>query len=344
MGTDAASGFDRQLFAKAGVLAKEERPSAHDRPAQAPAELVAKEIEFLDREGRSRVERLVAVELVRAAVKVVTAALGDDVDDRAGRPAELGRRAAGHHTEFLDAVDGRKDRDTVDQRLVVVHPVEKKIIELLPYAVHRQGGASGVAVAKRFSIAAAAVGIAAGNAAMHPGSERRQLREVPPVEGQLLDLLFADDGADRRADPINDRDLGDNLHRFSQPARREVEIQLQYLVHREVDDRNFLRRETGERRPDRITARAQRRHGVPPGAISHPRRRHLCRAIGRGHGHSRQCSAGGVGDHALDAAGVALREPWCGQHQHEDRRQPQPAGQARQSVHDQPPPGHEKRR
>ena len=79
------------------VAREEEGPIAHERPAQRAAELVLAQQRHglvLGVEVAARVELLVAQELEGAAVQLVGARAGGDVDQRRRLAAELGRRIA----------------------------------------------------------------------------------------------------------------------------------------------------------------------------------------------------------------------------------------------------------
>ena len=71
----------------------------------------------------------------QAALHLVGARLGDDVDDAAGGAAELGVRAGGHHLEFLDRFERDVDRGALaahllaEEAVVVVAAVEADVVE-----------------------------------------------------------------------------------------------------------------------------------------------------------------------------------------------------------------------
>ncbi len=98
-------------------------------------------IERLDlgREEVARVERVVAQELVDAAVKLVAARSRHDARGRAAGAAVLGRRALRQDAELGDRVDRNLQRVAAVHAVHVLGAVDEIDVLLGPHAVHRVG-------------------------------------------------------------------------------------------------------------------------------------------------------------------------------------------------------------
>ena len=127
-------GLGRRLL----VVGEEiERAVAHERAAEGAACLVAPEVGLaaaaLGRVGGGDLVPL--PEVVGRPGRFVRPRLGDDVDEAAGRSAELGRRALVHHHDLLDRVLVEGERGPLaapllaEERVVEVGPVDDDVVE-----------------------------------------------------------------------------------------------------------------------------------------------------------------------------------------------------------------------
>jgi hypothetical protein len=149
------------------VVDEEERPIAHDRPAEHAAELIAAELRLLGvRRGEdvARVQRLVTEELERRAMEGVGARLGRQVDDAAIEAAELGWRTVRFDRELLDRVDRREERDLTGLGLQHRDAVEQILVRARPSAVDARE--------------------LRGRRQRHPGREGGKRDEAAPVQRQ----------------------------------------------------------------------------------------------------------------------------------------------------------------
>ena len=205
---------------------EEEGLVADDRAAQRGAELVLPEIgaeaagpaagEAVGEIGR---EGVVLAEVVRRAAQPVGARLGDDVEEPAARPAELGVRAVGDDDEVLDRVEVERERRALAAALLA----EEGIVEV--GAVHRDVVVDAALAADADLVAVGALHD------RHVRRERREVEDVAPVVRQSLHGLDAEPGGrlrrrhvDRRLARLH-RDVGE-LHRL----RLEPELHLRRLA------------------------------------------------------------------------------------------------------------------
>src|SRR6266849_184024 len=139
---DAAGSSERdtevlagEVFANTFASGEEEQLVLDKRAAEAAAELVAAEIIERLAVGGGGGEGFRAEVLKGAAVNVVGARLGDDVDDPACGAAEFGIGAAGHHLEFSDCFEGDVDSSALaahllaEEAIVVITAIEADVVE-----------------------------------------------------------------------------------------------------------------------------------------------------------------------------------------------------------------------
>ena len=126
---------------------EEERLVPHDRaPSVAPLVLaerrlvevnrIAEDVELL--EVLLRVERVVAEIVEGVAVQAVGSALRDDVDDAAGRLAELRGVGVGQDLELADRFLAEARAHGADDLVVVVEAVHHDVVRASPLAGERQ--------------------------------------------------------------------------------------------------------------------------------------------------------------------------------------------------------------
>src|SRR5439155_20153102 len=100
----------------------------HDRSAERGAELMLSEIGLQSKACMRRIgrERSIFAEVVHGSVHLVGATLGDDVDESATRPPELGVRALGGDDHLADGVEIEGERWPLAPALLA----EERIVEV----------------------------------------------------------------------------------------------------------------------------------------------------------------------------------------------------------------------
>ena len=145
----------------------------------------------------------VAVVFVERAVEIVGAALGDESDLSAGGTAAIGVVVGGGDAKFLHGVegDGEHGSEGVAAGLVIdVDAIESDVALVAARAVDRAAAAIEVLVDVG---AVAGVGDA--------GLKREEIRDVAGFDGQLLDLVLVEGGAQRGVGGIEGHGLGGNF-------------------------------------------------------------------------------------------------------------------------------------
>jgi hypothetical protein len=166
--------------------AEEEGPVLYDGAAQTSAELIAIEDRPLDvvcvKEGVVGRKRRVAVELVKRAVELVRARLGNHVRDKPGAAPVLGRVVVRLDSEFLDGVErhvlARQGRECV----IIFAAVEQEVRRLRALAIDGESRSALVA----------AVGVAVGSVG-RARRERDEVVRVPRYERERRDLSLVYD-------------------------------------------------------------------------------------------------------------------------------------------------------
>ncbi len=215
-------------------MAKKNVLSLLDRSAQRAAEDVAlKRRNVAEVEIVSGVERAVADEFVGAAVQLVGAGGGDDVDLRAGALAVLGAVGVAHDGEFAHGVHAEQLPADASRRVVdfrgarEFHAIEEVEILLRPaarggehVADHRIGGADAPGALR--------------GVVDDAGIEREQLVVAAAVQRQVLHLLLAHQAGNVF---IGDRDkigmLGDG-HALLELRESQGHIDLRSLAHHQA--------------------------------------------------------------------------------------------------------------
>ena len=210
------------------VVREDERLVLDDRAADRAAELVLREVAL--RPSRAVVEPVVGVEgivaqeLEDAAVELVRPRLDLEADDAAQRLAELGRVGARLELELLESVRAREDDHGLEPGLVVVDPVEHVVVVARALAVR------GEPRRRTPGQAARAVDVPSGDAAQDAGHRAGEAHEVAAVEGQGLDLLLDDGGAEIGRRGLQERRLGLDLDDLGHGAELERNVDAHLLV------------------------------------------------------------------------------------------------------------------
>src|SRR5206468_8992659 len=119
------------------VIDEEERLVCVDRSAEAAAKLLLAHNWLCRRKEQPRVEAIVSREVERGAVVLVAAGFGDDVNDAAEGTARFGRVYVRLNLDLGNRVDRRLDAHGADGALVVVHTVDKLVVQHVVDAVDR---------------------------------------------------------------------------------------------------------------------------------------------------------------------------------------------------------------
>ncbi len=274
-----------------------------DRPAQGAAELLLAEVRLrrvrLLLEVGPGVQALVAGEEERAAVELVRPALGDHVDDAAHRAAVLRAVALGGDLVLLDGVVAELLEEPANDPVVVVAAVH----------VDDHRAAGGATVADPAHLGLGGVVVVRGTRA---GDEQREVLELPPVEGDVLDHLLRDHLADVGSGRLNQRRLAHDLDGLGDRSHLHGEVDGHGVADPDLHSLRDLRREAGQRRGHVVGAGREGGNAVGAG-----------RADDRGAG---EAGGGALGGHrrpghgtsalvkhaAVDHADVALCPYGCG--------------------------------
>ena len=178
---------DAEMLAHPFVVGEDEELVFDDGRAEAIAELVALERLGFGREEVAGVEGVVAEEFVDAAVDLVGAGLGGDVDD-AGGVAEFGLEEIALDLEFLDGVEGRVDGGVADARVAEFDAVEQVA-----------GGAFALAADEDAAVGALGGGgdeagraFAGRDLGDDAGRERAEGEVIAAVQGKVFDGALGD--------------------------------------------------------------------------------------------------------------------------------------------------------
>ena len=270
-----------------------ERLVLSQRPADRAAELLAMKILERAAIGELAGQGFDALKVEQAAVGLIGARLGDDVDHAAGCPPELRRRAARNDLELADRLERDVDRRPLpaglfaEEAVVVVAAVQADVVEgaALP--------GEGDLVAVRPLDDADARG------------EGQQILELPAKDGCGLDRGLIERAGRRRAGDFNRRPRDGDRFRQSRHLHRRRERdgladgQLQVVLRE--------RGETSEREGDLVAPRGQLQDGEAAIAAGHRGTGEVGFEVSRIDGHARQGRTGRVGGSAVNRGGSDLR-------------------------------------
>ena len=125
-------GERRQLLAKpqALIAVEEESLVLSNGTAGRSTELIALISGLAPRGGKviAGVEKLISHKLERAAVILIGSRFRHHDDLAPGTVAVLSRKNSGQQPEFLNGIDGRQERRTIDARIVVVDPIHAEVV------------------------------------------------------------------------------------------------------------------------------------------------------------------------------------------------------------------------
>ena len=219
------------------VRREEEEAIPHDRPAEAVAELLLRELGHGGLEHVLGREVLVLVVERRAAAERVGAALRDDLNLGAAVAAVHGREVVRHDADFLNRLGVRRQvGDAAAGHAVGARVVEGERVGLVALAAR-------VDARRRFArerVVAVATRTEGGRHALagHARLQRDQVVEVPAVERHLLQLRAVDapgdaalGGFDQRRGPGHGHALGHAGHFENEVAARGFADADAHLVH-----------------------------------------------------------------------------------------------------------------
>jgi hypothetical protein len=126
-------------------------------------------------------------------VEVVGTAFGDDVDDASGDLSELGEIVVGLDLELLDVIDDGLVIVVADEGAEVADAVEEEHVAAVSCAIDGGEGKGADGLASESTAAAGVLRYAHGTDA---GSEFEELGEIASVEGEIVDGMGADNGAE----------------------------------------------------------------------------------------------------------------------------------------------------
>ena len=199
---------------------EEVRAVLDDRPAEGPAVLVPAVVLLVDVGQLLRlgpgVHRVIAERREEAALEIVRAALRHDVHHAAVAAAVLGLVALGDEVEFLDGLEREQLQEPADRVVVVVAAVNL-VVDVAAVAAGNLG---------RLLRALGRVRVEPHRDA---GNRHRQVRELPAVERQRLDLVHVDHAAHRRRGGFEQRRLARHRHRLRHRRDRELDVEVQRL-------------------------------------------------------------------------------------------------------------------
>ena len=245
------------------VLAeKEKEPGCRGiaRPDGA-ADRVARIVEIERRrrgliEEGSGVEPVVAKKLVRAAVKFTRAALGDDVDERAGAAAEFGGIPGGQHFDLFDGIEARAgDGVGVAAVVHVVGAIDHEIRRARPHAVD--------GLPRRRETEAERISRRDGR----PGKQLQKLRVIPAVQRDVVHLFAGNDPADVARERLDAACQCGHRNGFRDRADLELNVDRDARRGIEHDIHPLDRFEPRELDPNRVGASRQAREGVVATAV-----------------------------------------------------------------------------
>src|SRR5882757_7099339 len=120
------------------------------------------------------------------------------LDNGAPRPSKLRGGHARINAKFCHCFYGRIEVDGIDERFVVVHTIQNKIVRLRSETVDCECCAAGLAVTKGLCVAFNSAGRAAVRSPSNAWRQQCELSEVAPVQGKFGELASFHYNAGRR--------------------------------------------------------------------------------------------------------------------------------------------------
>ena len=252
---DVAGVVDRPL-----IVAEEEQLVAHDRAAEGEAAVEKLRRRLQVGEVVARVGRVGVAEDEDASLELVRAGLERHVRDGAAGAAELRVVVARRHADRLQRVGRRDDHLQQPGLVVVVQPLDERIVRLarLPVDLH---GERVLRVEERRVLAVRPRG------ARHRDQEALEV----PVEGErhVAHHLRFEDAPGVGAVGLQDGGRADDGDRFFEGAELQPQVDADRRVDRHDDAVAQHLLEAGQRRDDPVRSVLQARERVQAGFVGH---------------------------------------------------------------------------
>ena len=235
-----------------------------------------------------------ALEFEDAALDRVRAGLGDDVDHAAGRPSELGRRAARDDLELLHRVERDVDRRALTARLLTEEPVV--VVAAVEADVIEDAALPG----KRDFVAVRS---------LHDADARRERQEVfelAPENRNRVDRRLVQRCRGRSPRRLDHGSRGRHRHRFRHTGDLHRDRQRNGLTDSQHDVLLNVRRKPRQRERHPVVPGRELKEHEPAVRLGHERPAEVRVDVARFDGHARQACAGRVGDGSLNGAGRDL--------------------------------------
>jgi hypothetical protein len=238
------------------LVAAEEKGLVGDyRAAKRSAELVELQILFLVVVLARGIQRVVAEVVEYRAAEAIAAALADDSDVSAGAEAALRGRESRIHTELGDRFHGGLQPELRSRRIQIprarvpyiraVHAVVVQVVLLVGFPIESNARPPAVAIGRG------------------AGRQRHQIREVPAVDREALQLLGRDVDAQLRRGRVDNGDASRDRHRFRNSRDAKRQVHRLDVAHTE-DDLAAIWRESAQFDAHFVGTRAQVGDRVPP--------------------------------------------------------------------------------
>ena len=235
--------------------------------------------------------------VVSGAVELVAAGLGDDVDDAAAGAAELGGEGVGFDAKFLDGIGGRREGDAVKIADGIDGSIEEDFV----------GGSSAAADGEvGIEDAAAAAGIADLALGDDAGGKADDGHDVSLDEGQFVDRLGVDGGADAAGFGLEDGAFLGDLDFGGDAGKGHFEVEGGGLVDSEDEVFLELLLEALGANGDFIETGLERREDVGAGGVSGSGLGGTGIGFGDGDGGVGDGAIGGIGHGSREAGGEGL--------------------------------------
>ena len=242
----------------------------------------------------------------------IAARLGNQVHNSAAGAAELSLCIVPDDFEFLYQIE-IWDHDVCRPANVGVDdPVEEvqfgSVVLAMEGAVgESRSGNSDVA------FAAAKAPVLGGRDWGYAGRERQQLREIPPIQRQVVHGAGFDHGAQFSSAVVHQRRLSGNFYGSSDSAGRKFEVLRQSLRDSDLKIRNRPPVEPGFLHGDFIGARLHVQEHEIPAAVGVDMRLDIRGLVAQCDGCSRNHGSGGIGNRSVYFAATTLRKRRKGQ-------------------------------
>src|SRR6266581_2928364 len=166
------------------------------------------------------IQKVVTAEVVDVAMVLVASALGYHVDLCAACAAKFGSVAIALDLEFIDAINGRVNKNGALRADIVV----PRAIHC-PLVVHRGRTAEGNIHTSEQTL----VLVVEAFAHRRAGNERGQLHEIPAVHGQFANLLASHDVSHVPSRRIYNERAGFHLHDFRGCSHLHLHVEVSYI-------------------------------------------------------------------------------------------------------------------